>query len=148
MFIDYAKIVIASGNGGNGAISFRKNGKSEIARSTANIEIKPKQNGQGIDIFVRSTCQGEACHIPVVVSESGLFDMVYNDFYIEESANVLIVAGCGIHSGGDAGHNGIHSFHIGKNAIQRMECGKRFVTDIEIIGFTKVFNTTFEELLK
>lgn len=100
----------------NGAISFRKNGKSEIARSTANIEIKPKQNGQGIDIFVRSTCQGEACHIPVVVSENGFFDMVYNDFYIEERANVLIVAGCGIHSGGDVGHNGIHSFHIGKNA--------------------------------
>jgi len=100
----------------NGAVSFRKNGKGEIVQSTPNIEIKKKKFGEGVDIFVHSTCQGESCHMPVVVSENGLFDVVYNDFYIEEGANVVIVAGCGIHSSGESGHDGIHSFHIGKNA--------------------------------
>ena len=99
----------------NGAVSFRKNGKSFI-RSSASIEIKKKENGSGIDIFVHSSCQGEACHIPVVVSEDGLFDLVYNDFYIEDNANVVIIAGCGVHSGNNAGHDGIHTLHIGKNA--------------------------------
>ena len=100
----------------NGAISFRKNGKGEIIKSTANIEIKKKETKEGIDIIVHSSCKGEACHIPVVVSEGGFFDLVYNDFYIEDNAKVLIVAGCGVHSNGESGHDGIHSFHIGKNA--------------------------------
>ena len=72
----------------DGAVSFRKNGKGEIIRSTANIEIAKKDDASGIDIFVHSSCQGEACHIPVVVSENGLFDLVYNDFYIEDNADV------------------------------------------------------------
>lgn len=99
-----------------GAVSFRKNGKSQITRSTNNIEILKKENGLGIDIVVHSTCKGEACHIPVVVSEADLFDLVYNDFYIEDGAQVTIVAGCGVHSSDGAGHDGIHTFHIGKNA--------------------------------
>ena len=100
----------------SGAISFRKNGKGEVLKSTKNIEIKKKDNGEGIDIFIRSSCKGESCHIPVVVSENGFFDLVYNDFYIESGAEVTIVAGCGIHSNGESGHDGIHTFHIGKNA--------------------------------
>ena len=100
----------------SGAVSLRKNGKGELMKSTANIEIKKKLNCEGIDIFVRSTCQGEACHIPVVVSENGFHDLVYNDFYIEDGAVVTIVAGCGVHSNGESGHDGIHRFHIGKNA--------------------------------
>ena len=100
----------------NGAVSFRKNGKSEEVRSTANIQIKPKENGEGIDIIVSSRCKGEACHLPVIVSENNLFDLVYNDFYIEDGAEVVIVAGCGIHSNTESGHNGIHSFHVGKGA--------------------------------
>ena len=100
----------------NGAVSFRKNGKSEEVRSTANIQIKPKVSGEGIDIIVSSKCKGEACHLPVIVSENNLFDLVYNDFYIEDGAEVVIVAGCGIHSNTESGHNGIHSFHIGKGA--------------------------------
>lgn len=99
-----------------GAVSFRKNGKSEVLNSTANIEIVKKDNGEGIDIIVHSSCQGEACHIPVIVSENNLIDMVCNDFYIEDGADVLIVAGCGVHSSDSAGHNGIHTFHVGKNA--------------------------------
>lgn len=101
----------------DGAVSFRKNGKGEIVRSTPNIEIVRKEDGSGIDIFVHSSCQHEACHIPVVVSENGFFDTVYNDFYIEDGADVIIVAGCGVHSNTEAGHNGIHTFHIGKNAV-------------------------------
>lgn len=99
-----------------GAVSIRKNGKSEFMRSTANIEIEKKADRSGINIYIHSSCQGEACHIPVVVSEHGLFDMVYNDFYIEDNAVVIIVAGCGVHSSDEAGHDGIHTFHIGKNA--------------------------------
>ncbi len=100
----------------DGAVSFRKNGKGEIMRSTAHIEIKKKDDLSGINIFIHSNCQNEACHIPVVVSENGLHDLVYNDFYIEDNAIVTIVAGCGVHSTGDSGHDGIHTFHIGKNA--------------------------------
>ena len=99
-----------------GAVSFRKNGKGQIVRSTANIEIKKKESGEGIDIFIHSTCCGEACHMPVVVSENGLFDLVYNDFYVEDGAEVVIVAGCGVHSTGESGHDGVHTFHVGKNA--------------------------------
>lgn len=100
----------------NGAVSIRKNGKSALIRSTANIEIEKKPDLSGINIYIRSTCQGEACHIPVVISENGLFDMAYNDFYIEDGADVVIVAGCGVHSGDEAGHDGVHTFHVGKNA--------------------------------
>ncbi len=100
----------------NGAVSFRKNGKGEILNSTKNIEIKPKVDGQGIDVIVRSSCKGEACHLPVIVSEKGFFDLVYNDFYIEQGAEVVVVAGCGIHSSGESGHDGVHTFHVGKNA--------------------------------
>ena len=100
----------------NGAVSFRRNGKGEIINSTPNIEIKKKDDLSGIDVIVRSTCKGEACHIPVIITENNFFDLVYNDFYIEDNAQVVIVAGCGIHSSGESGHDGIHTFHVGSNA--------------------------------
>lgn len=100
----------------SGAVSLRINGKSELLRSSSNIEIERKTDNPGINIYIHSSCQGEACHIPVVVNQDDLFDMVYNDFYIEDNAVVTIVAGCGVHSTGNAGHDGIHTFHIGKNA--------------------------------
>ncbi len=100
----------------DGAVSFRRNGKGEIIRSTAHIEIKKKEDKPGINIYIHSSCQDEACHIPVVVSEEGLQDLVYNDFYIEDGAKVTIVAGCGVHSNGAGEHDGIHTFHVGKNA--------------------------------
>lgn len=100
----------------NGAVSIRKNGKGELIKSTANIQIKKKKTVDGIDVFVSSSCRGEACHIPVVISEENFFDCVYNDFYIENGAEVTIVAGCGVHSDGDSGHDGVHTFHVGKNA--------------------------------
>jgi len=100
----------------SGAVSIRENGKSVALNSTVNIEIIKKQDLSGIDVIVHSSCRGEACHIPVVVSEGGLNDITYNDFYIEDGAEVVIVAGCGIHSDGESGHDGIHSFNVGKNA--------------------------------
>ena len=100
----------------NGAVSIRNNGKSELIKSSKNIIIQPKDNGMGIDIYVKKSCQGEACHIPAIVTENGILDVAYNDFYVEDGASVTIVAGCGIHNSGcnDSRHDGVHSFHIGK----------------------------------
>ena len=101
-----------------GAYNLRINGGGHSRRSTANIEIVPKEDKPGIDIIVAPNTKNESVHIPVIITESGIEDLVYNDFYIGENADVLIVAGCGIHNSGDekSQHDGIHTFHIGKNA--------------------------------
>lgn len=101
-----------------GAFSLRKNGKSVKVNTTPNINIVPKKDKPGIDIYVRADTDGETCYIPVVVTESGVDDMVYNDFYIGKNANVTIVAGCGIHNDGcdDSKHNGIHRFYLDEGA--------------------------------
>ena len=101
-----------------GAYNIRKNGEGYSRRSTANIEIVPKEDKPGIDIIVAPFTKNESVHIPVIITETGVDDLVYNDFYIGEGAEVLIVAGCGIHNSGDekSQHDGIHTFHIGKNA--------------------------------
>lgn len=101
-----------------GAYNIRKNGAAMGRHSTENIEIIPKQDKPGIDIIVKPFTKGEDVHIPVILTETGLDDLVYNDFYIGEGADVKIVAGCGIHNCGSkkSQHDGIHSFHIGKNA--------------------------------
>ncbi len=100
----------------NGAVSLRINGKGEFLRSTPHIEIVRKEDKPGINVYVHSTCVNEACHIPVIVNEDNFHDLVYNDFYIEPGAVVTIIAGCGVHSNSDSGHDGIHTFHIGENA--------------------------------
>ena len=101
-----------------GAYNIRKNGAKAEGRSTANIEIVQKTDKPGIDIIVAPGTKNESVHIPVIITETGINDLVYNDFYIGDDADVLIVAGCGIHNAGDekSQHDGIHSFHIGKNA--------------------------------
>lgn len=99
-----------------GAVSLRKNGKSEIMKSSDNIEISPKEDLSGINVYVRSSCKGEVCHIPVVITENDYVDLVYNDFYIEDGAEVTIVAGCGLHSSEDSSHDGVHTIYVGKNA--------------------------------
>ena len=101
-----------------GAYNIRKNGEGFSRRSTANIEIVSKTDKPGIDIIVAPGTKNESVHIPVIITESGVDDLVYNDFYIGDGADVLIVAGCGIHNSGDekSQHDGIHTFHIGKNA--------------------------------
>ena len=101
-----------------GAYNIRKNGKGVERRSSANIIIEPKTDKPGIDIIVKPGTKNESVHIPVIITEASVDDLVYNDFHIGDDADVLIVAGCGIHNSGDKAseHDGIHRFHIGKNA--------------------------------
>lgn len=102
----------------SGAYNIRANGSSVDRSTTANIDIVTKEDKQGIDIIIKSGTKNESVHIPVVLSQSGLTEMVYNDFYVGDDCNVTIIAGCGIHNGGDqdSRHDGIHSFFIGKNS--------------------------------
>ena len=101
-----------------GAYNLRSNGKSVSRNTTANINILTKTEGSGIDIHIKDGTVNESVHIPVVLSESGLQETVYNDFYIGDNCDVLIVAGCGIDNCGtqDSEHDGIHRFYIGKNS--------------------------------
>ena len=101
-----------------GAYNIRKNGKLVSRSSSANIEIIQKSDKQGIDIKIKENTQNESIHIPVIVTEAGFSDLVYNDFYIGKNAEVTIVAGCGIACGSDKseGHDGIHSFYLEEGA--------------------------------
>lgn len=101
-----------------GAYNLRINGESAGRNTSANIDIVSKTDKSGIDIFIKAGTKNESLHIPVILSQSGLKDLVYNDFYVGEDCDVTIIAGCGIHNGGDtaSSHEGIHSFHIGKNS--------------------------------
>ncbi len=101
-----------------GAYNIRKDGEGVARQSTENIIIEPKKDKPGIDIIVKAGTKNQSVHIPVIVTKSGVNDLTYNDFYIEDDCDVLIVAGCGIHNSGSdkSEHDGIHSFHIGKNS--------------------------------
>jgi Fe-S cluster assembly scaffold protein SufB len=104
-----------------GAYNFRVNGGLEGRNSTANIEIASKADETGIDIHIKPGTKNESVHIPVVLSESGLKETVYNDFYVGEGADVTIVAGCGIDNCGnqDSQHDGVHRFFVEKGASVR-----------------------------
>ena len=104
-----------------GAYNIRANGAAAGRHTTANIDIVTKTDRPGIDIIIAPGTKNESVHIPVVVSQTGLKDLVYNDFYIGENADVIIIAGCGIHCAGaqETSHDGIHTFHVGKNARLR-----------------------------
>ena len=102
-----------------GAYNIRVNGEKAGRNTTANIDITTKVDGKsGIDIRIKPGTKNESVHIPVVLSESGIKETVYNDFYIGEDSDVVIVAGCGIHNCGnqDSQHDGVHRFFVGKNA--------------------------------
>lgn len=101
-----------------GAYNLRYNGQALCHGDSEHIKIRKKEDKPGIDVFISSEAQGEQVHIPVVISKSGMSDKVYNDFYIAEGADVVIVAGCGIHNSGcnETRHDGVHAFHVGKNA--------------------------------
>jgi len=101
-----------------GAYNIRSNSQAAGRQSTANIEIVPKEGGNGIDIYIKPGTKNESVHIPVVMTKSGLKEVVYNDFHIGDDADVIIVAGCGIDNCGaqDSEHDGIHRFYVGKNA--------------------------------
>ena len=101
-----------------GAYSLRINGNLYGKHDSENISIVKKEDQPGIDIYVKAGTKNESLHIPVILSQSGLKELVYNDFHIGEDCDVTIVAGCGIHNGGSEAseHSGIHSFFVGKNA--------------------------------
>ena len=101
-----------------GAYSLRVNGEMFGKNSSDNIVIEKKTDKPGIDIYIKAGTKKESVHIPVIIAETGLKELVYNDFHIGEDADVLIIAGCGIHNCGvqDSEHSGIHSFFVGKNA--------------------------------
>ena len=102
----------------SGAYSLRINGQLHGKNSSENIVIEKKTDKPGIDIYIKPGTKNESVHIPVILSQSGLKELVYNDFHIGEDCDVTIVAGCGIHNGGegDSEHSGVHSFFVAKNA--------------------------------
>ena len=104
-----------------GAYNIRINGQLDSRATTANIDIISKTDNPGIDIIIKPGTKNEKVHIPVLISQTGVNDMVYNDFYVGEDSDVVIVAGCGIHNCGEleSRHDGIHTFHVGKNAKVR-----------------------------
>ena len=104
-----------------GAYNIRANGEAAARSTTANIDIVTKTDKPGIDIIIKPFTKNKSVHIPVIISKTGHSEMVYNDFYIGEGADVTIVAGCGIHNTGDSEsrHDGIHAFYVGKNAKMR-----------------------------
>ena len=101
-----------------GAYNIRANGVSAGRNSTANIEITSKEDKPGIDIRIKPGTKNESVHIPVVLTASGMHDVVYNDFFVGDDSDVVIVAGCGINNCGnqDSDHDGVHRFFVGKNA--------------------------------
>ena len=104
-----------------GAFNIRKDSGCEARQSTEFIEITTKTDKEGIDIRIKDGTKGEKCYIPVVISKSGITEMVYNDFFIGDDCDVEIVAGCGIHNSGcnESRHDGIHTFYVGKNSRVR-----------------------------
>ncbi|MGI5901753.1 MAG: SufB/SufD family protein [Desulfitobacteriia bacterium] len=128
-----------------GAYNLRADGEGLGRNTTATIDIVTKEDNSGIDIIVKPNTKGETIHIPVVISQSGLKDLVYNDFYIGENSEVTIIAGCAIHNSGDedSGHDGIHRFFLEKNArVKYIEkhfgegegAGKRILNPTTIIN--------------
>ena len=101
-----------------GAYNFRVNSRLAGRSTTDNINIVTKEGMPGIDIFIKPNTKNESVHIPVVVSESGIKETVYNDFFVGDNCDVVIVAGCGIDNCGthDSQHDGIHRFYVGKNS--------------------------------
>ena len=104
-----------------GAYNIRKNGQGIERNITENVDIVTKKDVSGIDVTVKENTKFEIIHIPVIITESGLKDVVYNDFYIGKNANVIIVAGCGIHNDHhkDSQHDGIHRFYLEEGARVR-----------------------------
>ena len=104
-----------------GAYNIRRNGQGIERQVTENVNIVTKKDVSGIDIYVKENTKFEFIHIPVIITESGLKDVVYNDFYIGKNANVIIIAGCGIHNDHhkDSQHDGIHRFYLEEGAKVR-----------------------------
>ena len=140
-----------------GSFNIRKNGEVLAKNSTKDIEIIPKTNKSGIDIKIKDGVKNKSVHIPVILTLGGFKDLVYNDFYIGENCDVTIIAGCGIHNNTckDSQHDGIHSFHVGKNSkVKYIEkhygagdgTGKNILNPITKIFMQEQSQMTFESL--
>ena len=140
---------------GKGAMNIRSDGKKLLRRNTESIRIESKTDKDGIDIHIAPFTKKESVHIPVVLTENGFHDKVYNDFFIGEGADVTIIAGCGIHNCGDcdSSHEGIHTFHVGKNArVKYVEkhygegegSGKRILNPQTVLYLEEGANVTLE----
>ena len=116
--LELLKIIADMEGTPDGAYNIRSNGGLADRHVTENIDIRTKTDKSGIDIIIKPNTKGEKVHIPVIISETNLKELVYNDFYIGDNADVEIVAGCGIHNCGDeeSRHDGVHTFYVGKNA--------------------------------
>ena len=116
--LELLKIIADMEGTPEGAYNIRANSELESRRVTENIDIKTKTDKPGIDIIIKANTKGEKVHIPVIISQTGLKELVYNDFYIGDNCDVEIVAGCGIHNCGDeeSRHDGVHTFFVGKNS--------------------------------
>ena len=116
--LELLKIIADMDGTPDGAYNIRANSGLADRRVTENIDIKTKTDKPGIDIIIKANTKGEKVQIPVIISETGLKELVYNDFYIGDNADVEIVAGCGIHNCGDdeSRHDGVHTFFVGRNA--------------------------------
>ena len=114
---DVLKVIDSYGFKQEGAYNLRLNGMAVCHGDRRHIKIVKKEDKRGIDIHISGETKEEQVDIPVVMSREGV-DIVYNDFYIEDGADVTIIAGCGIHGEGcsETRHDGIHTFHVGKNA--------------------------------
>ena len=101
-----------------GAYNIRSNGKSAARNTTAEIDIVTKEDKQGIDVIIKPGTKNKSVHIPVIISQTGLKELVYNDFFVGEDCDVTIIAGCGISNcgGEDSEHDGVHSFFVKKNS--------------------------------
>ena len=137
------------------AYNIRKNGSSVARKSNPYVDIIPKEDNKGLDIYVKENTLLSIVHIPVIITESGLKDVVYNDFHIGKNANVIILAGCGIHNDlhKDSEHDGIHRFYIEENAkVKYIEKhygegvgkGARILNPITEIYMQKNANMTME----
>lgn len=112
------KIIADMSDTPSGAYNIRANGELHSRGTTENIDIRTKTDKPGIDIIIKPGTKGETVHIPVIIDASGLNDLVYNDFFIGDNADVTIMAGCGIHNCGnsESRHDGVHTFYVGKGA--------------------------------
>lgn len=115
---DLLKMIADIDGAPSGAFNIRANGKLAERHVTESVDICNKTDKDGIDIIIRPGTKGEIIHIPVIISNTGVNDLVYNDFIIGDDCDVTIMAGCGIHNCGDeeSRHDGIHTFFVGKNA--------------------------------
>ena len=137
------------------AYNIRKNGKSIDRKSNPFVQILPKEDNQGIDIYVKENTLLSVVHIPVILTESGLTDVVYNDFHVGKNANVIILAGCGVHNDAhkDTEHDGIHRFYLEENAkVKYIEkhygegrgSGKKILNPVTEIFMKKGSNMTMD----